>query len=326
MGYARTALLLAALTALFLGAGYLIGGRQGMLIALVLAGVMNVISYWYSDKMVLGMYGARQVEGTELNGVVEELAARAGFPQPKVYLIDSAQPNAFATGRNPRHAAVATTTGLVQRLSRDELMGVMAHELGHVRNRDSLTMTLTAVLAGAIGMLAQSLFWFGGMGRRDRDSPLGGMGALLVMILAPIAAMLVQLAISRGREYEADRAGAELSGRPLALASALRKISGAAAQIPNPTAEAHPASAHLFIVNPLHGSGSDNLFSTHPATENRIARLSEMAEEQGGHPGPAAGSAAGSAGESVAPVAPIAARRARSMIPQTMEKPRGPWG
>jgi heat shock protein HtpX len=317
MGYAKTALLLAAMTALFLAAGYLIGGQQGMIFALVLAGVMNVVSYWYSDKMVLGMYGARQVEGTALNDVVEELANRAGLPLPKVYLIDSAQPNAFATGRNPQNAAVAATTGLVQRLSRDELMGVMAHELGHVRNRDSLTMTVTAVLAGAIGMLAQSLFFFGGFGRRDRDSPLGGMGALLVMILAPIAAMLVQMAISRSREYEADRAGAELSGRPLALASALRKISGEAAQVPNPVAEAHPASAHLFIVNPLHGAGADSLFSTHPSMENRIARLNAMAEAQGTTPQ-----------DFAEPEAPVAqsTHRARSTIPQTARKRQGPWG
>jgi heat shock protein HtpX len=315
MRYARTALLLAAMTGLFLAAGYLIGGQQGMLFALVLAGVMNLVSYWYSDRMVLGMYGARQVEGTTLNSVVEELAQRAGIPQPKVYLIDSAQPNAFATGRNPQNAAVAATVGLVQRLNRDELMGVMAHELGHVRNRDSLTMTITAMLAGAIGMLAQSLFFFGGFGRRDRDSPLGGIGALLVMILAPIAAMLVQMAISRGREYEADRAGAELSGQPLALASALRKISGDAAQIPNPTAEAHPASAHLFIVNPLHGTGSDSLFSTHPAMENRIARLNAMAEQQGAAPEFEA-----------EPTVAAPTRRGQSAIPQTVQKRRGPWG
>jgi heat shock protein HtpX len=322
MGYAKTALLLAAMTALFLAAGYLIGGQQGMIFALVLAGVMNLVSYWYSDKMVLGMYGARQVEGTALNDVVEELANRAGLPQPKVYLIDSAQPNAFATGRNPQHAAVAATSGLVQRLNRDELMGVMAHELGHVRNRDSLTMTVTAVLAGAIGMLAQSLFFFGGLGRRDRDSPLGGIGALLVMILAPIAAMLVQMAISRSREYEADRAGAELSGRPLALASALRKISGEAARILNPVAEAHPASAHLFIVNPLHGAGADNLFSTHPSMENRIARLNEMAAAQGMA---AQDYAAQDFARQEAPAAQPT-YRGRSAIPQTVRKRRGPWG
>ena len=273
MGYARTALLLAALTGLFLVCGWLIGGQTGMVIAFGLAVVMNVGSYWFSDKLVLRMYGAQAVEGTELNTIVEELAARGGMPVPKVYLIESDQPNAFATGRNPENAAVAATSGLMRRLNRDEVRAVLAHELGHVRNRDSLTMTITAVLAGAIGMLAQSLFFFGGMGSRDeRSSPLGGIGALLVMILAPIAAMLVQMAISRSREYEADRAGAELSGQPRALASALHKISNAAEVIPNPRAEQNPASAHLFIINPLHGTGADNLFSTHPATENRIAR------------------------------------------------------
>jgi heat shock protein HtpX len=306
MGYARTALLLATLTGLFLGACYLIGGMQGAVIALVLAAGMNLVSYWYADKMVLGMYGAREVEGTELNTIVAELASRAGLPSPKVYLIESDQPNAFATGRNPQHAAVAATTGLLRRLSTDEVRGVLAHELGHVKNRDMLTMTITAVLAGAIGMLAQSLFFFGGLGGRDRNSPLGGLGALLVMILAPVAAMLVQLAISRGREYEADRVGAEISGSPRALASALQKISGAAAAIPNPVAEQHPASAHLFIVNPFYGGGADNLFSTHPATENRIARLLEMGDG------------------AAAPRATGAPRR--SMIPETTGPRRGPWG
>ncbi|HVZ01517.1 MAG TPA: zinc metalloprotease HtpX [Dongiaceae bacterium] len=309
MGYARTALLLAALTGLFLGAGYLIGGMQGAVIALVLAAGINLVSYWYSDKMVLGMYGAKPVEGTALNAIVAELAQRAGLPMPKVYLIESDQPNAFATGRNPQNAAVAATTGLLRRLNADEVRGVLAHELGHVKHRDSLTMTITAVLAGAIGMLAQSLFFFGGLGGRDRNSPqgspLGGLGALLVMVLAPIAAMLVQMAISRGREYEADRAGAEISGSPRALASALQKISGAAAAIPNPVAEANPASAHLFIINPLHGTGADNLFSTHPATENRIARLLEM---EGGFTAPR----------------PAATRTGRSMLPQSGR--RGPWG
>ncbi len=287
MGYARTALLLAALTGLFLACGWLIGGQTGMVIAFGLALVMNVGSYWFSDKLVLRMYGAHPVEGTALNAIVEELAARGNMPVPKVYLIESDQPNAFATGRNPENGAVAATTGLMRRLSRDEVRAVMAHEMGHVKNRDSLTMTITAVLAGAIGMLAQSLFFFGAMGRDDRNSPLGGIGALLVMILAPLAAMLVQMAISRSREYEADRAGAELSGQPRALASALQKISNAAVAIPNPRAEANPASAHLFIINPLNGSGADNLFSTHPATENRIARLLEMEGSVGGSFNPA---------------------------------------
>jgi heat shock protein HtpX len=296
---------------LFLAAGFLIGGQQGMVIAFGLAVVMNVGSYWFSDKLVLSMYGAQPVEGTELNAIVEELAARGGMPVPKVYLIESDQPNAFATGRNPQHAAVAATRGLMRRLDRDEVRAVLAHELGHVRNRDSLTMTITAVLAGAIGMLAQSLFFFGGGfgGRDERNSPLGGIGALLVMILAPIAAMLVQLAISRSREYEADRAGAELSGEPRALASALQKISHAAEAIPNPRAEQHPASAHLFIINPLHGRGADNLFSTHPSTESRIARLLEMD------------------GGTYAAAPQPGARRGRSFIPETApRRQRGPWG
>jgi heat shock protein HtpX len=316
MGYARTALLLAALTGLFLACGWLIGGQTGMVFAFGLALVMNVGSYWFSDKLVLRMYGAQPVENTDLNAIVEELAARGGMPVPKVYLIDSDQPNAFATGRNPQNAAVAATHGLMRRLNRDEVRAVLAHELGHVRNRDSLTMTITAVLAGAIGMLAQSIFFLGAFGGRDdRNSPLGGIGALLVMILAPLAAMLVQMAISRSREYEADRAGAELSGEPRALASALHKISHAAAEIPNPRAEQNPASAHLFIINPLHGTGADNLFSTHPSTENRIARLLEMD---------------GSAGENFAPPPPQpSARRGRSILPQTGTAPqqqRGPWG
>jgi heat shock protein HtpX len=317
MGYARTALLLAAMTGLFLACGWLIGGQTGMVFAFGLALVMNVGSYWFSDKLVLRMYGAQPVENTDLNAIVEELAARGGMPVPKVYLIDSDQPNAFATGRNPQNAAVAATSGLMRRLSRDEVRAVLAHELGHVRNRDSLTMTITAVLAGAIGMLAQSIFFLGAFGGRDdRNAPLGGIGALLVMILAPIAAMLVQMAISRSREYEADRAGAELSGDPRALASALHKISHGAAEIPNPRAEQNPASAHLFIINPLHGSGADHLFSTHPSTENRIARLLEME---------------GGAGESFAsaPQPQPSARRGRSILPETgtaSPPQRGPWG
>jgi heat shock protein HtpX len=319
MGYARTALLLAGLTGLFLACGWLIGGQTGMLFAFGLAMVMNLGSYWYSDQLVLRMYGARPVEGTDLNAIVAELAARGGMPVPKVYLIDSDQPNAFATGRNPQHAAVAATSGLMRRLDRDEVRAVLAHELGHVRNRDSLTMTITAVLAGAIGMLAQSLFFVGALGGRDdRNAPLGGIGALLVMILAPLAAMLVQMAISRSREYEADRAGAELAGAPRALASALHKISNAAAEIPNPRAQQNPASAHLFIINPLHGTGADNLFSTHPSTENRIARLIAMEGTAGGSTSPAP--------------RPQSTRRGRSILPQTgpsgaaPQQQRGPWG
>jgi heat shock protein HtpX len=309
MAYMRTALLLAALTGLFLAAGFLIGGQQGMLLALVIACAMNLFAYWNADKLVLRMYGARQVDrasAPEFHDLVAELAARGGLPMPKVYIIENPQPNAFATGRNPENAAVAATTGLLQMLNRDEIAGVMAHELAHVKNRDSLIMTITAVLAGAIGMLANFGFLFAG-GHRDRESPLGGIGALLVMILAPLAAMLVQFAISRSREYEADRIGAAISGRPRALASALAKISNGAAQIPNEDAEANPATAHLFIINPLHGRGADSLFSTHPATQNRIERLLAME---------------GSMREEYSP-APRATTARRSAIPSST--PRGPW-
>jgi heat shock protein HtpX len=301
----RTALLLAAMTGLFLAAGFLIGGQQGMVIAFLIACAMNLFAYWNADKLVLRMYGAEPVDETtapEFHRLVSDLAARAGLPKPKIYLIENPQPNAFATGRNPENAAVAATTGLLKMLNRDEIAGVMAHELAHVKNRDSLTMTITAVLAGAIGMLANFAFFFGGS--RDRESPLGGIGAVLVMLLAPLAAMLVQFAISRSREYEADRVGAEISGRPRSLASALAKISNGAAQIPNNDAEANPATAHLFIINPLHGRGADNLFSTHPDTQNRIERLLAMEDA----PAP-----------SGAPQAPVR----RSTIPSSTAK--GPW-
>lgn len=304
MAYMRTALLLAGLTGLFLAAGFLIGGQQGMVIAFLIAGAMNLFAYWNADKLVLRMYGARPVDragAPEFHDLVADLAERANLPMPKVYVIDNPQPNAFATGRNPENAAVAATTGLLRLLNRDEIAGVIAHELAHVKNRDSLIMTITAVLAGAIGMLANFAFFFGGS--RDRGAPLGGIGALVVMLLAPLAAMLVQFAISRSREYEADRVGAAISGDPRALASALAKISNGAARIPNEAAEANPATAHLFIINPLHGRGADSLFSTHPATQNRIERL--LALEAGGQSYAAAGAAR------------------RSTIPNSVR--RGPW-
>ena len=282
MGYFRTAILLAAMTALFMGIGYLVGGQTGMVIAFLVAAAMNLFAYWNSDKVVLSMYGAREVDehaAPELYGLVRRLSADAGLPMPKVYVMDNPQPNAFATGRNPDHAAVAVTTVLLERLNRDELAGVLAHELGHVKHRDTLTMTITATLAGAISMLANFGFYFRGGGRNNDG--VGPIGGLLLVILAPIAAALVQFGISRGREYEADRIGAEISKRPLSLASALRKISSAAEQIPNPPAERNPASAHLFIVNPLSGARMDNLFSTHPNVENRIARLDELAARMG---------------------------------------------
>jgi heat shock protein HtpX len=281
MSYLRTAILLAALTALFMGVGYLIGGQGGMWIALLVAGGMNLFAYWNSDKMVLRMYGAHEVDrraAPNLYGIVETLVDRAGMPMPKVYVIENEQPNAFATGRNPENAAVAATTGLLDRLSAEEVAGVMAHELAHVKNRDTLTMTITATLAGAIGMLAQFAM-FAGHSRdsNGNSSPIGMIGGLLIMILAPIAAMLVQFAISRSREYEADRTGAEICGNPLWLASALQRIESAAHAVPNEAAEANPATAHMFIINPLSGRGMDNLFSTHPSTANRVQRLREMA-------------------------------------------------
>ena len=282
MSYFRTAILLAVLTALFMGIGFLIGGQSGMVIALLVAAAMNLFAYWNSDKMVLSMHGAREVDertAPELYGLVRQLAQDAGLPMPRVYLMENPQPNAFATGRNPEHAAVAVTSGLLQHLSNDELAGVLAHELGHIKHHDTLLMTVTATIAGAISMLANFGFYLGG--NRNNSGGTGLIGNLLLVILAPIAAGLVQMGISRGREYEADRIGGEITRRPLSLASALRKIASAAEQIPNPQAERNPATAHLFIVNPLSGAGMDNLFSTHPNVENRIARLNEMARQMG---------------------------------------------
>ncbi|WP_342640647.1 zinc metalloprotease HtpX [Rhodoligotrophos ferricapiens] len=283
MNYLKTAILLAGMTALFMGVGAVIGGQNGMLIAFVMALGMNLFSYWNSDKMVLRMYGAQEVDertAPEYYGIVRELAQRAGLPMPRVYVIDNPQPNAFATGRNPQNAAVAASTGLLQTLSREEIAGVMAHELAHIRNHDTLIMTITATFAGAISMLANFAMFFGGS--RDRDNPFGVVGTLVMMIVAPLAAMVVQLAISRTREYAADRAGAEICGQPMWLASALAKISSAAHRIPNMEAETHPATAHIFIINPLSGARMDNLFSTHPNTENRIAALRELAAQMGG--------------------------------------------
>ena len=280
MNTMRTGLLMAALMGLFLAAGYLIGREQGMVIAFLVAAGMNLFAYWNADKMVLRMHGARQVDrqsAPEFYGLVEELAERAGLPMPKVYIMDNPQPNAFATGRNPENAAVAATTGLLQILDRDEVAGVMAHELAHVKNRDTLVMTMTATIAGAISMLANFGMFFGGS--RDRNNPLGAFGMILMVFLAPLAAMIVQMAISRTREYGADRGGSEISGQPLALASALSKISGAAQRIENPAAEANPASAHMFIINPLSGQRMDGLFSTHPNPVNRIEALKDIARQ-----------------------------------------------
>ncbi|MCR6658958.1 MAG: zinc metalloprotease HtpX [Asticcacaulis sp.] len=279
----KTWLLLAGLTALFGVIGFALAGPTGMLIALGLAVAMNVFSYYNSDKMVLRMYGAQRIDANAPNALlrdyyadIEQLSRRAGLPMPAVYIMDSDQPNAFATGRDPQHAAVAATTGLLRMLEREEIRGVMAHELAHVKNRDTLTMTITATLAGAISSLANFAMFFGG----SRDDEEGGSNIVVVIlmaILAPIAAMLVQMAISRTREYAADRMGSEISGDPESLARALKKIEAyAKGGVVNHEAERHPASAHLFIINPLSGRGMDNLFSTHPATENRVNALIKL--------------------------------------------------
>jgi heat shock protein HtpX len=285
MNYVKTAMLLALLTAIFVALGAAVGGQTGMVIAFLFALAMNAFSYWNSDKLVLRMYGAHEVDqrsAPEFYALVQELARNAGLPMPRVYIMDNPQPNAFATGRNPSHAAVCASTGLMQALSRDELAGVIAHELTHIKNHDTLIMTIAATIGGAISMLAQYMQFgmlFGG-GRDDR-SGIGVIGALLAIIVAPLAAVLVQMAISRSREYAADRGGAMISGHPLWLASALGKIDGYARQITNEPAERVPATAHMFIINPLNGHGFDNMFSTHPSTANRIAALQEMARESG---------------------------------------------
>jgi heat shock protein HtpX len=281
MSYLKTAILLAGLTGLFMGVGYLIGGASGALIALVIAAATNLFAYWNSDRMVLSTYGAHEVDqqtAPDLFNLVAELAGRAGLPMPRVFLMDQPQPNAFATGRNPQNAAVAVTTGLTQSLSREELAGVIAHELAHIRNHDTLLMTVTATIAGAISMVSQFGMFFGG--HRGNNGP-GVIGSIAMMILAPLGAMLVQMAISRTREYAADDLGARIVGQPMWLASALAKIANAAHQVPNAEAERNPATAHMFIINPLSGHGVDNLFTTHPSTENRIAALQQLAAEMG---------------------------------------------
>ncbi len=282
MNIIRTSILLAAMTALFMGVGWLIGGSGGALIALVFAAGTNAFAFWNSDRMVLRMHNAEPVtraSAPELWEMVGALARNAELPMPKVYLIRDAQPNAFATGRSPDNAAVAVTEGLMRMLNRDELAGVIAHELAHIRNRDTLTMTVAATVAGAISMLAQFGFLFGNRGN-DRGG-MGPLGVLVAVIFAPMAAMLIQMTISRTREYSADRLGAQICGRPLDLASALRKISGAAHRIEMPSAERNPASAPMFIINPLSGARMDNLFSTHPNVENRIRELEKLSTAMG---------------------------------------------
>ena len=278
----KTAVLMAAITALFMVIGRLLGGQQGMVLALLLALGMNFFSYWFSDKMVLRMYNAQEVDAQtapQFYRLVQELAANAGLPMPRVYLINEDAPNAFATGRNPQHAAVAATTGILRVLTERELRGVMAHELAHVQHRDILISTISATMAGAIGMLANFAMIFGG--RDEEGRPVNPIVSILVMILAPIAASLIQMAISRAREFEADRGGAEISGDPMALASALQKIHRYAQGIPLEAAEAHPETAQMMIMNPLSGRGLSGLFSTHPATEERVERLMALAQAQG---------------------------------------------
>ncbi|MDR2239714.1 MAG: zinc metalloprotease HtpX [Zoogloeaceae bacterium] len=273
----KTAVLMAGILVLFAAVGGAIGGARGMLIAFLIGAGMNFFAYWFSDKMVLRMYNAQEVDEASspyLYNMVKELAERAQLPMPRVYLIDEAQPNAFATGRNPDHAAVAATTGILRMLSARELRGVMAHELSHIKHRDILISTISATVAGAISSLAQFGMLFGGSRDGQRANPIV---SLVVMILAPLAAMLIQMAISRAREFEADRGGAEVSGDPNALADALAKIDAYAKGIPMRTAEAHPETAQMMIMNPLSGGGLRGLFSTHPATEERIARLRAMA-------------------------------------------------
>lgn len=319
--FLRTGVLIAALTALFMVVGYFIGGASGMWIAFAVAAATNAFAYWNADRMVLAVQNAHEVDARtapDLHHMVETLSQRAGLPMPRVYLIETDQPNAFATGRDPRHAAVAVSSVLLRLLTPDELAGVISHELTHVKNRDTLIMTITGTLAGAVSMLAQFGFFFGGFGGNNRNNPLGGIGGLLMLILAPLAAGLVQMAISRTREYEADRGGAAISGQPLALASALVKISDAAGRTVNVPAERTPAMAHLYIINPLHGRSFDSLFATHPAVENRIAALQRIAAEMG---------------RSSAPVRPDFAPQAASgvwRVPQFTDsetpRARGPWG
>jgi heat shock protein HtpX len=280
MNMMRTAMLMAAMTALFLVVGALLGGQTGMLLALAFAAATNLFAYWNSDRLALAANGAQEIQradAPDLYDMVAELAGRAQLPMPRVYVIHEDQPNAFATGRNPENAAVAVNTGLMAMLTRQELAGVIAHELAHITYRDTLTMTITATLAGAISSIAQWGLLFGG----NRSNGPGVIGSIALAILAPLAAMLVQMAISRSREYAADRLGAEICGDPNALAGALAKISHGAQVIPNENAEANPAMAHMFIVNPLTGQGMDNLFSTHPNVENRIAALQALAGAMG---------------------------------------------
>lgn len=326
----RTGILLAVITALFVGIGYAVGGATGALIAFGIALVTNAVAYWNSDKMVLSMYGARQVsrsDAPEFVGIVEQLAQRAELPMPKVFIIENDQPNAFATGRSPDHAAVAATTGLLSACTREEVAGVMAHELAHVKNRDMLIMTVTATIAGAISFISMFAMFFGG-GRNNGQNPIL---AILIAILAPIAAGLVQMAISRTREYEADRIGAEICGNPEWLASALARLESLSGRIVNHDAERNPETAHLFITNPLKTNGVDNLFSTHPKMANRIARLRAMSGGDGMNVGDSMTGGAFQAETRQAGSRQAGSRQAGarpSRIPSSARPPRrrGPWG
>lgn len=320
LNYAKTALLLLVLTSLFVTLGALIGGTAGMLVAFALALVMNGVSLWTSDTMVLRMYGAQEVDersAPEYYALVQELAHAADLPPPRVYVIDNAQPNAFATGRSPSKSAVAASTGLLNALSREELAGVIAHELAHIKNRDTLTMTVAATIGGAISMIAQYMQFglYAGGSRDNQNSHHGLLGALFAILVAPFLAMLIQMAISRSREYQADRMGALICRNPRWLASALEKIHSAAQRIPNWQAEEAPATAHIFIVNPLTGHGVDNLFSTHPNIENRIRALEELAVEMGD-----------TFEVTGADFSQTANRYRETQGPWSSRKSRGPWG
>ncbi len=332
MNYAKTAVLLIALTAILVALGGVVGGQTGIVIAFIVALVMNLISLWNSDKVVLRMFGAKEVTQESAPGyynMVRDLAVRADLPMPRLYILQSPQPNAFATGRNPENAAVAASTGLLETLDKDEIAGVLAHELAHIKSYDTLTMAVAATIGGAISMFAQymqfSMIFRGGRGG-DRG-PLGWLGTIAAIIVAPLAAMLVQMAISRSREYQADRLGAQISGNPMALANALRKIENSARHIVNEKAESVPAAAHMFIINPLTGQGFDNLFSTHPRTKNRIIELEAMAREMGYTGAHKNDHVATSTHEpTVSPRGPWShGGRAEAFRPRQKRR-RGPWG
>ncbi len=329
MNYAKTALLLVLMTAIFVAMGAVVGGQSGMVVAFLAALVMNVVSLWNADTIVLRMFKAREVDAQsapQLYGIVAELAQRAELPMPRVFVIDNPQPNAFATGRSPSRSAVAASTGLLDMLSPEEVAGVMAHELAHIKNRDTLTMTVAATIGGAISMMAQYLQFgmlFGGNRGNRNGNGLGWIGMLVAMIAAPFAATLVQMAISRSREYTADRMGAIICGNPLWLASALAKISSYAKRIPNEPAERVPAMAHLFIINPLTGRGVDSWFTTHPSTENRIAELEKLAQEFAQDQGSRNPTVAG--GERNTTVAGGGANTTVAGGDGGLPRPRGPW-